>query len=233
MVILPRPMRRVLVSSLFAAALAVAQVATLGCSGARAEDPQSVLRSYARALAEGRSDDAYRMLSDEARRGVSLEAFRRMVKDNPDEVREIGKSLQRPTAPPVVTATVTSPSGQELQLVLEDGRWKVESSAIDLYAQDTPRHAVQGFVRALDRKRYDIVLRYVPDAHKEGLEAPKLKAAWEGHDKDEMMQVLAALKQALPAATIEETGERATMPYGAGTMQLVREHGLWKIEDFD
>ena len=37
----------------------------------------------------------------------------------------------------------------------------------------------------------------------------------------------------LPAATIEETGERATMPYGAGTMQLVREHGLWKIEDFD
>jgi hypothetical protein len=226
-------MRRVLVSSLFAAALVAAQALTLGCAGAKAEDPQSVLRSYAHALEEGRSDDAYRMLSDEARRGVSLEAFRRMVKDNPEEVREIGKSLQRPTAPPVVTATVTSPSGQELQLVLEDGRWKVESSAIDLYAQDTPRHAVQGFVRALDRKRYDIVLRYVPDSHKEGLDGPKLKAAWEGHDKDEMTQVLAALKQALPAATIEETGERATMPYGAGTMQLVREHGLWKIEDFD
>jgi hypothetical protein len=45
--------------------------------------------------------------------------------------------------------------------------------------------------------------------------------------------VVAALKQALPAAAIEETGERATMPYGAGTMQLVREQGLWKIENFD
>ena len=41
--------------------------------------------------------------------------------------------------------------------------------------------------------------------------------------------MVSALKQALPTATIEETGERATMPYGAGTMQLVREHGKWSV----
>jgi hypothetical protein len=198
-----------------------------------ADDPSGVLRAYARALEEGRAEDAYRMLSDEARRGISLEAFRRMVKDNPDEVREIGRALARPTAAPVVTATVSGPNGQELQLVLENGSWRVEATAIDLYAQDTPRHAVQGFVRALERKRYDVILRYVPDAHREGLDAAKLKSSWEGHDREEMEQVLSALKQALPTATIEETGERATMPYGAGTLQLVRERGLWKIEDFD
>jgi hypothetical protein len=29
-------------------------------------------------------------------------------------------------------------------------------------------------------------------------------------------------------------GDRATMAYGSGgTVQLVREHGAWKIEDFD
>ena len=207
----------------------------LGASGcaARAQDPGAILRDYAVALQEGRADDAYRLLSDDARRGVSLEAFRRMVKDNPDEVREIGRSLARPTAAPVVNATVTSPSGQELQLVLENGAWKVDASAIDLYAQDTPRHAVQGFVRALERKRYDVILRFVPDAHKEGLDAPKLKATWEGEEKQGMEQILAALKQALPNASIEETGERAALPYGAGTLQLVREHGLWKIENFN
>ena len=32
---------------------------------------------------------------------------------------------------------------------------------------------------------------------------------------------------------VEETGDHATFAYGAGTMQLVREHGLWKIENFD
>jgi hypothetical protein len=197
------------------------------------DDPQSVLHAYAVALEEGRADDAYRLLSDEARRGISLEAFRRMVKDDPEGVREIGRALERPTAPPAVTATVTSPSGQELHLVLEDGRWRVDASTIDLYAQDTPRHAIQGFIRAIERKRYDMVMRYVPEAHKEGLDPSKLQSAWEGHEREEIEQVVAALKQALPTATIEETGERASMPYGAGTMQLVREHGLWKIENFD
>jgi hypothetical protein len=214
-------------------ATAVALLAPACTQQKPADDPQSVLHAYARALEEGRADDAYRMLSDEARRGISLEAFRRLCKDSPDEVREIGRALERPTAPPVVTATITSPSGQELHLVLENGKWKVEAAAVELYAQDTPRHAIQGFVRALERKRYDIVMRYVPDSHKEGLDSAKLKTSWEGEEREEMEQVLAALKQALPTSTIEETGDRASMPYGAGTIQLVREHGLWKIEDFD
>jgi hypothetical protein len=218
------------------ALLALALAASVGCGAAAhpgGDDPQSVLHAYARLLEEGRADEAYRLLSDEARRGISLEAFRRMVKDDPEGVRDIGRALERPTASPVVTATVTSPSGQELHLVLEGGGWRVDASTIDLYAQDTPRHAVQGFIRAVERKRYDIVMRYVPDTHKEGLDSSKLQAAWEGHEKEEIEQVVAALKQALPTSTIEETGERATMPYGAGTMQLVREHGLWKIENFD
>jgi hypothetical protein len=223
-------MRRVVVLSLvvFAGGLLPACGAP-----AQGQDPQSVLHAYARALEEGRVDDAYRSLSDEARRGISLEAFRRMIHDDPEGVKEIGRALERPTAPPVVTATVTSPSGQELHLVLEGGGWHVDASSIDLYAQDSPRHAIQGFVRAVERKRYDIVMRFVPDSHREGLDAPKLQAAWEGHEKDEIGQVVTALKQALPAATIEETGERAAMPYGAGTIQLVREHGVWKIENFD
>lgn len=218
------------------AALGIAAAAALACAACgppKAEDPQSVLRSYSVALQEGRADDAYRMLSEEARRGISLEAFRRMVKDNPGEVQEIARALARPTATPVVTATVTSSNGQELQLVLENGRWKVEATAIDLYAQDTPRHAIQGFIRAVERKRYDIVLKYVPDSHKEGLDATKLKSAWEGNDKDEIQQVVAALKQAMPSSSPEETGDRATMAYGDRTIQLVRERGLWKIEDFD
>jgi hypothetical protein len=228
-----RPVLSVLASvALFASTASIASGA-IGCTAPKAEDPQSILHSYSRALEEGRAEDAYRMLSDEARRGISLEAFKRMVKDNPEEVREIAKALARPTATPVVTATVTSSNGQELQLVLENGKWRVEATAIDLYAQDTPRHAIQGFVRAVERKRYDVVLKFVPDSHKEGLDPGKLKTAWEGHDKEEIEQVVSSLKQALPTASIEETGDRATMAYGAGTMQLVRERGLWKIEDFD
>jgi hypothetical protein len=155
------------------------------------------------------------------------------MQDDPEGVREIGRSLDRPTGPAVIAATVTSPSGQEVHLVLENGAWRVDGSTIDLYAQDTPRHAVAGFIRAIEQKRYDIVLRYVPDAHRDGLDAAKLRAAWEGLEKGEVQQVVAALKRTLPGAVIEETGERATLPYGSATLLLVREHGLWKIENFD
>jgi hypothetical protein len=198
-----------------------------------AADPQTVLRAYARALEEARAEDAYRLLSDDARRGMSPAAFRRLMQDDPEGVREIGRSLDRPTTLAVVTATVTSPAGQELRLVLENGAWRVDGSTIDLYAQDTPRRAVAGFIRAIEQKRWDIILRFVPDIHRDGLDAAKLRAAWEGPEKLEVEQVVAALKRSLPGAAIEETGERASLPYGSAILLLVREHGLWKIENFD
>lgn len=205
----------------------------VACGGAHAESPGSVLGAYGRALEEGRADDAYALLSSEARRGVSPEAFRRLVTENPDDARELGKALGRATAPPVVTATVSGPQGQELVLVLQDGRWRVDAAAIDLYGQDTPRRAVQGFLRALERKRYDMVLKYVPDGHKDGLDVKKLKDWAEGAEKQEVTAFITAVRQALPTAPIEEAGDRASLTYGGGTLQLVRERGSWKVEDFD
>jgi hypothetical protein len=214
------------------AALAMPSV-TSACAGSSGRDPESTLHAYARALEEGRAADAYRLLSDEARRGISFEAFKKTIESSPEDAREIGQSLERPTSPAVITAMVTAPNGDALELVWDRGRWRVDAAAIDLYRDDTPRHTVEGYLRALERKRYDVILRYVPDAHREGLDAAKLKAAWEGPDKDEIEQVLTNLKLAVPTASIEETGDHAQMSYGSGIMKLVREHGRWKIEDFD
>lgn len=196
--------------------------------------PHETLRTYAQDLEAGKIDDAYMLLSDEARREISLEAFRRMVQESPAEMKEIAQTLSRPASPANVTATVTTPSGETLLLVYESGRWRVDSSAINLYSQATPRQAVQAFVRAFDRGRYDVLMRFVPDAKKPGLDAAKLKETWEGAQKQDIQRTVAAVKSALPTATFEVVGERATMPFGAGgTVQLVREHGVWKIEDFD
>ena len=119
-------------------------------------------------------------------------------------------------------------------LVYETGRWKIDGSAIDLYAQITPRQAVTAFVRGFERHRWDLLMRFVPDSKKAGLDAAKLKDAWEGSQRPDMDRIVQAVKSALPTATFEEVGDRATMPFGAvGTVQLVREHGVWKIEDFD
>jgi len=203
-------------------------------SSALQQGPSDTLRAYARALDDGRADDAYKLLSGEARRSISAEAFRRMVKENTAEMKDIAHALSRPSSDPVVTATVTSPRGESVLLVYEDGRWHLDGSAINLYGQSTPRQSVEAFLRAFERKRYDVMLRFVPDSHLEGLDESKLRAAWEGPQKEEMQRITAALRAALPTAQFEEIGDRATMAYGSGgTVQLVREHGAWKIEDFD
>ncbi len=261
----------------FYAWLPVLALVSAGCGGTALvqQGPSDALRAYARALEDGRVDDAYRLLSDDAKRSLSLDAFRRAVKENPDEVLEIARSVARPSSDPLVTATVSLPNGDELLLVFENGKWRIDAAAIDLYSQSTPRRALAGFLRAFERKRYDVILRYVPDAEKEGLlpgeepEAPapsaealpagasaappappagkpgpvapasteltaeKLKAAWEGPQKEQINRIVQAIRTALPTATIEETGDSASMPYGAGgTVALIREHGLWKIRDF-
>lgn len=209
---------------------------TLGCQAAISQQgPSDALRAYARALEDGRADDAYALLSDEARRNLSLEAFRRMVTESPDEVREIARSLARPGSHPLISATVTSSRGETLLLVYEGGAWKIDATSLDIYSQATPRHAIEAFLRAYERKRYDIILRFVPDAHREGLDTEKLQAAWESEEqKSEMLAITTSIRASLPTATIEEVGDRASMAYGkSGVVQLIRENGSWKIEDFD
>jgi hypothetical protein len=218
-----------------AAAISLAIACQPGChSASPPKDPAQTLRAYASALEAGRIEEAYSLLSDDAKREMSLEAFRRMATENPSEIREIAKALSRPASSPIVTATITTPSGESLPLVLESGRWKIDGSAIDLYAQSSPRLAVTAFIRAFERRRYDVLMRFVPDSKKTGLDAQKLKDAWEGSQKPEMERLVQAVKSALPTCSFEEVGDRATMPFGAvGTVQLVREHGVWRIEDFD
>ncbi|RYE87856.1 MAG: hypothetical protein EOO75_13960 [Myxococcales bacterium] len=218
---------------------ALVLVALAGCNGGQ-QGPSAALRSYAEAIRERRVEAAYAMLSTEARRSVSLEAFRRMVLENPGDADELARSLARPTTDPLVTATVTTAQGDELLLVFEHGRWRIDGESVDFYSQATPRQAIRSFLRAFERRRFDVLLRFVPDAKKvtderyPALDEARLRESWEGPQREEMERISQGLKAALPQASIEETVDRATMSYGdRGTVQLVREQGAWKIEDFD
>jgi hypothetical protein len=205
-----------------------------GCARSREPaTPHDALQAYARALEKGNAKDAYALLSDGAQKSMPFETFERMVKENPEDVKAIARALLRPSGTAQVSATVTAPDGQTLLLRFENGKWRVDRSAIDLYAQDTPEAALATFVRAFENKRYDVLLRFVPDSKREGLDRDKLKTAFEGEQLEEVQRITQAIKAALPTATIERLDDRATMSYGAGgTVELLREHGIWKIEEF-
>jgi hypothetical protein len=88
-------------------------------------------------------------------------------------------------------------------------------------------------VRALEQRRYDIVLRLCPTRRRAGLSVEALRAFWEGEHKTENVALLQSLREAL-GAPIVEIGDEARLSYGAGSeARLVREDGVWKIEDPD
>jgi hypothetical protein len=205
-----------------------------GCGGSAGADPDRVLRDYSLAIESGKVADAYALLSTESKKSISFEQFQRILKENPEEARELAQSLRRPqSGPPRVTATVTGPDGESsILLIYEQGAWRVDASAIDLYSQRTPEAAVKAFLRAYENKRFDVLLKFVPDDQSEGLTAAELKKSWEGEERADMDRLTGALKASLPTAKVELFGDRATLAFGAGgSVELVRERGLWKIED--
>jgi hypothetical protein len=215
------------------AAVSLALATTLGCAAGSGVGPREAVRSYALALREGRTKDAYDLLSVEARSRLSLAEFQRMVAENGREIEDISAGLLAPAEVPRVTATLTSPDGERLLLVYENDGWRVDGSALDLYSQETPEATLASFVRAFNNKRYDVLLRFVPESKREGLSAEQLKAAWEGEQRQQLEQLTQALRASLPNLRVEVLGTRATVAYGAGgTVELVHELGAWRIEDF-
>ena len=106
----------------------------LGCGGSAGADPDRVLRDYSLAVEAGKAGEAYALLSTESKKSISFEQFQRILKENPEEARELAQSLRRPqSGPPRVTATVTGPDGESsILLVYEQVAWRVDASAIDM-----------------------------------------------------------------------------------------------------
>ncbi|MAQ18297.1 MAG: hypothetical protein CMN30_26310 [Sandaracinus sp.] len=203
-----------------------------GC-GARAARPASVVNAFGDALDDARYDDAYALLSEQYRRRVPFSEFRESVARNPEEVRELVGLLRHVDEADEVEASVPLPDGDELQLVLVDGRWRIVGNVVDFYDQSSPRAALRSFVRAMERRRYDVVMRFVPAADREGMSPERMQEAWEGDSREEIERLLADLRGSLDEP-IEVIGDRATMSYGDGAaVQFVREDGVWRIEDPD
>lgn len=203
------------------------------CGQKPAQTPKDAVSRYVSAVSEDRLEDAYQMLSQESRAELSYEAFQEQIRQNPEEVKALLASLQEEAAPPMVTARVTTKSGETLVLYYEEGRWRIDESAVVLYGQSEPRETLSSFLRAYDQNRYDVLLRFVPNEQKEGLTAEILRDSWQGEQKLEMEQITEELRPDVATGALEVLGDRATMSYGTGSVvELTLEHGAWKIEDF-
>lgn len=195
--------------------------------------PTATVDAFAAELESGDWEAAYGRLSESYRRRVPFGEFERHVRAHPEEVRELAVAMDAVDEADAVTARVPFADGDDLELRLEDGHWRIVGNAVDFYDQSSPRAALRSFVRAMERRRYEVVLRFVPDADREGMSVEHMQRAWEGEAREEIERLVVALRENLDRP-IEIVGDRATMSYGdSQSVQFVREGDAWKIEDPD
>lgn len=208
----------------------VASLCLCGCGAAR-QGPESTLQALADALRRGDAPAAYALMSRRYRERVPLAELERILREQPDEVRATADALERPVAIEE-EARARLGGGEEVVIERTQGEWRVVTDVADYYARGTPREAVRSFVRAIEHRRYDVVLALLPRAERERLTEPGLRAQWDGPGREEVERLVSALRSALETSPMQESGERAVMPYGDRfRVVLVREDGAWCIED--
>lgn len=194
--------------------------------------PAGALDQYGRALQKHDYRSSYELMSTAFRRQVSLEEYQRMMRDNPREVDETADRLRGNHGRVEVSAEFEYGLGDEMQLVQEDGRWKIATNPMAFYDQSTPKAALRSFIRAYRLERWDIMLHFVPTQYREKMDASKMKAQFTGASKDSMDTLMNTL-EANVDETITERGNDARMQYGDKEVKFVREDGLWKLKDLE
>lgn len=216
----------------WALALACALLGACATTGQHAPGPEATVATFSQALVRGDIELAYAMMSDDYRARVSRAQFERLLQENGAETLALTEALSRVRGKAPQRATVQYDQDGELELERgAEGHWFITSNVVDFYDQSTPRAALRAFVMAMERKRYDVVIRLVPLADKEGITQERMQEAWSGEGREEVERLLSNLRNHMDAP-IEVAGDHAIMAYGDHLrMQFVREEGVWKVED--
>jgi hypothetical protein len=204
-----------------------------GCVAFRPpRSPSDAVEAYAEAIAEGDAKAAHALLTASDQQRISRDEFARALASHRAEARELARHLEH-TERAQVYAVVRLEDGSELRLErAERGGFRVVDPLTRFYGQASPREALISFVRAVERKRWDVLLALMPERDREGLDAAALGRALE--TRYEELTRLVALLSEWRDNPIEVVGDRATMPYAESfSARFVREGERWKIEDPD
>jgi hypothetical protein len=197
------------------------------------EEPAATVAAFGAALARGDLGGAYRLSSTDFQHRVPFEAFAAAFAAGGGEPAILGQRMVAEASRIQPRVEVTLALGERVPLVLEAGRWRIDAPVYEPWGQATPRAAIQTFVRGVDARRYDVVLRLVPDRYRSGLSADRLRTFWEGEHKDEHRALLERIRAAI-GSPIVEVGDEARLEMAPDRrVRLVREGGRWKIEDPD
>lgn len=206
-------------------------LAVTACS--RGAGPNRALDAYGQALKAHDFGAAYELMSSSFRSKVSREDYVRMMRDNPREVDETAQRLRGKRGSMEVSAELEYGLGDTMRLVQENGAWRIATNPLGFYDQSSPKAALRSFIRAYRLERWDVMLRFVPNAYREKMDAAKMKAQFTGPSREHMETLINTLEANVDEPIVER-GNDARMTYGDRfTVQFVKEDTAWKLKDLD
>ncbi len=197
------------------------------------QGPQDTVKAYVLAIKQNDTDRAYSLLSEGLRERCTRRQFKRNLKQARKKNKKELETLLNKPKNIQHTASVDLGSGDKLLLEKEGGVWRVVSEPFSFYGQKTPREALRSFVRALERKRYEVLLKFAPRQWRKQMEVKDIKRLYEGERAKKTRVLVANLKKSLDNR-IEISGDKAVMLYGDNQqVRFAKEEGVWKIVGFE
>jgi hypothetical protein len=214
-------------------ALAV-MLAGPGCAS-RAAGPADAVVAYGHALERGDTRAAYQHLSARYRRLVPYERFVREL-GGAQAAREGGRVVRLAGERGRSRAEVTLAPGERALLIQDGGGWRLDAPPLPPLQQDTPRAALRTFVQALEGERYDRLVDLAPVRYRATVTPELLRNYWQAQAPERRRALIAALRLALDRPIVEDGNDAHVVvsgpeSAGPGQVRLVKEGGLWRVEN--
>jgi len=201
------------------AALAVVSLLA-GCARQQIPDPRDAAREYSDAVAKGDADAVYAMLTTDAQRAEGRKGVQKLLGESKKEIEQTAKAVGSRETRVEMLATVRFEDGEQAELTVEEGHFRVQSAGALPHGARTPAEALSELRRALARRSYAGVLRVLSSESKSSLE-------------NDLRSLVDGLEQA-ETLDVKIDGDHAEVKIPGGhSVKLKREAGIWRIEDFD
>lgn len=222
---LPTTVPRLLVAALVAASLA-------GCGGATVADPAPVVaaRAYLTAVADGRTEDAWRLRASSGRRATPQKAYAARLRGLDAGTRERARVQSKAREAPRYRAE-WGEGRDRLQLEHRGGTtWAIVGELPRFEKMATAAEALATFARALRAGDWETVLKLAPEEERRQLTPALVR---ERLTKEGIRQALYKALDALRAAGAGEADSASQWSFRAGRHRaiMVREGDSWRLLD--
>ena len=227
-----------------------------GCHRSSDRDPLATALRYLDAAAAGDVETCYPLLDESVQRACDRVCLARILSRQRAEFRaardELRAYLTTGRGEGVkarFSATMRFRDGSELQLIqaatgrkgrVSSPTYLIDSNPLSFYPQATPEQALRSFLLAVERKRWDVLVQFLPrslaaPAAGPPYSAEQIEKRFTGPAQADIARQLTTLRQHLgEPIQLSPNGNEARLPVGdQREARLILEEGRWRVSQLE